>query len=184
MRSMCLFLFVILTATMSPAAEAILVADFEGETYGEWKAEGEAFGTGPAKGTLRGQMHVSGFKGKGLVNSFLKGDRTTGTLISPPIKIERNYLTFLVGGGGHAGKTCMNLLVDGKIVHTITGNNSQPGGSEELEPAFWNVSELVGKTVTLQIVDAATGGWGHINVDHIVQTDTKPNLSELSRPRI
>ena len=158
MRYTCLFLFVILTATISLAAEDIVVADFEDETYGEWKAEGEAFGTGPAKGTLPRQMHVSGYKGKGLVNSFLRGDRTTGKLTSPQIKIERKYLTFLVGGGGHAGKTCMNLLVDGEVVHTIAGNNSQPGGSEELEPAFWDVSELAGKTVTLQIVDVATGG--------------------------
>jgi hypothetical protein len=27
---------------------------------------------------------------------------------------------------------------------------------------------------TLRIVDDAKGGWGHLNVDHIVQTDTKP----------
>ena len=41
------------------------------------------------------------------------------------------------------------------------------GGSEELTPAFWDVSDLEGKEVTLQIVDTATGGWGHINIDHI-----------------
>ena len=28
--------------------------------------------------------------------------------------------------------------------------------------------------LTAQIVDLATGGWGHLNVDHIVQTDRKP----------
>ncbi|MDP7134581.1 MAG: 2,6-beta-D-fructofuranosidase, partial [Planctomycetota bacterium] len=158
----------------------ILIADFEGNTYGDWKTEGEAFGKGPAKGTLPRQMRVTGFKGKGLVNSFLRGDGTTGKLTSPPIKIERKYLTFLVGGGGHRGKTCMNLLVDGKVVHTITGANTRPGGSEELMPAFWDVSALAGKDVTLQIVDAATGGWGHVNVDHIVQSDTKPKAPALA----
>ncbi len=179
-----LFLFVALTiAAVTPtlANDDILIADFEGDDYGQWKADGEAFGTGPAKGTLPGQMHVSGFKGKGLVNSFLSRDRTTGTLTSPPIKVERNYLTFLVGGGGHQGKTCMNLLLDGKVVHTVTGENTRAGGSEELAPAFWDVAELIGKAVTIQIVDAATGGWGHINVDHIVLTDTKPKLPELAR---
>ncbi|MDP6115356.1 MAG: glycoside hydrolase family 32 protein [Planctomycetota bacterium] len=157
----------------------ILIADFEGNTYGDWKTEGEAFGKGPAKGTLPRQMRVTGFKGKGLVNSFLRGDGTAGKLTSPPIKIERKFLTFLVGGGGHRGKTCMDLLVDGKVVHTITGANTRPGGSEELMPAFWDMSELAGKTVTLQIVDAATGGWGHVNVDHIVQSDTKPKAPAL-----
>lgn len=181
MKSIFAFLIITLTAMSTFAADDILIADFEGETYGKWKAEGEAFGAGPAKGTLKGQMPVSGFKGKGLVNSFLDGDRTTGTLTSPPIKIERKYLTFLIGGGGHAGKTCMNLLVDGKLISTMTGANTRPGGSEELTPAFWDVESLKGKTAIIQIVDQATGSWGHINVDHIVQTDTKPKVPAFAR---
>jgi fructan beta-fructosidase len=177
---------VLFVGTSCGAAQAdersdILIADFEGETYGPWKVTGEAFGEGPARGTLPGQMHVSGFKGERLVNSFLKGDGTTGTLTSPPIRIERKYLAFLIGGGGHSGKTCMNLLVDGEVVQSITGGNTQPGGSEELAPAFWDVTKLAGETVTIQVVDKATGGWGHINVDHIVLTDTKPKLPELAR---
>lgn len=164
-----------------PSPSEILVADFEGETYGQWKTAGEAFGTGPAKGTLGGQMNVSGFVGKGLVNSFLDGDGTTGTLTSPPIKVERKYLTFLIGGGGYAGKTCMNLLVDDQVARTVAGTNTQPGGNEALEPAFWDVSDLIGKTITLQIIDDATGGWGHINVDHIVQTNNKPKLPDFAR---
>jgi len=174
---------VLASISVSPvlANDDILVADFEGKTYGDWKTTGEAFGSGPATGPLTGQMHVGGFLGKGLVNSFLRGDRTTGTLTSPPIKIQRKYLTFLVGGGPHVGKTCMNLLVDGAIVHTITGSESFNQASEELELAFWDVSDLIGKTVTLEIVDTVSGGWGHINVDHIVQTDTKPKLPDYAR---
>jgi fructan beta-fructosidase len=151
----------------------ILIADFEGDTYGDWKVEGKAFGEKPARGTLPGQMAVSGFRGKGLVNSFVGGDSSKGTLTSPKFTIEREYLNFLIGGGKHEGQTCMNLLLDGKIVRTATGPNDQPGGSEELKPAHWNVRDLKGKSVVLQIVDAATGGWGHINVDQIVQSDAK-----------
>lgn len=158
------------------AEEEILVADFEQDTYDPWKAEGEAFGPRPAQGTLPGQMAVSGFKGKRLINSFHKGDGTTGTLTSPPIRIERDYLTFLIGGGGHESKTCMNLLLDGKVLETATGPNTTSGGSEQLELQFWEVRKLKGKTITLQIVDQATGGWGHINVDHILQTDEKPKV--------
>ncbi|MFN7629099.1 MAG: hypothetical protein ACK5PZ_19910, partial [Pirellula sp.] len=67
----CLFLFSLLLACapFATAADDILIADFETETYEPWKATGEAFGPGPAKGTLPGQMHVDGFQGKGLVNS-------------------------------------------------------------------------------------------------------------------
>ncbi|WDQ16170.1 glycoside hydrolase family 32 protein [Rhodopirellula sp. P2] len=159
----------------------LVVADFEGDSYGDWITEGDAFGTGPAKGTLPGQMQVSGYAGSGLVNSFQGGDRTTGTLTSPPFEVERDYLTFLIGGGGHANQTCMNLLVDGQVIQTITGENTNSGGSEALAPAFWNLSELAGQTVQIQIVDRATGGWGHINVDHLVQTNIKPNLPEWDR---
>lgn len=154
-------------------ADDILLADFEGADYGEWKAEGEAFGAGPARGTLPGQMQVSGFQGKGLVNSFLKGDKTTGTLTSPDFTISRKYVSFLVGGGGLAGKTCVNLLVEGKVVRTAAGPNTQPGGSEKLEPAQWEVGELQGKTARIQVVDDATEGWGHVNFDHVVLTDRR-----------
>lgn len=159
---------------LTAAEPDILIADFEGETYDAWTAAGEAFGSGPARGTLPGQMHVEGFLGKGLVNSFHKGDGTTGTLTSPEFRIERRYLTFLIGGGGHVDRTCLNLLVGGQVVRAATGPNTQPGGSERLEPASWDVGEWLGQSARLQIVDNATGGWGHINVDHIVATDTKP----------
>jgi fructan beta-fructosidase len=149
----------------------ILIADFEGDDYGDWKVTGQAFGKGPARGTLPNQMPVTGYRGKGLVNSYYGGDASTGTLTSPSIKIERRYLNFLIGGGKHPGQTCMNLLVDGKIVRTATGPNDRPGGSEQLAWHTWDVSELTGKITVLQIVDTHTGGWGHINIDHIVQSD-------------
>lgn len=151
-----------------------VIADFEGGRYGEWKAEGTAFGNGPAKGALPGQMKVSGYAGKGLVNSFAGGDRSTGTLTSPPFVIDHAYISFLIGGGGWKEKTCMNLLVDGKIVRSATGPNVVPGGSEELDSDVWDVKELMGKQAQIQIVDAATGGWGHINVDQIALCDAPP----------
>ena len=161
----------------------ILISDFESETYGEWKAEGEAFGSGPAEGPLAGQMQVSGFHGRRLVNSFFQGDRTTGTLTSPEFTIQRPWINFLIGGGGHEGKTCLNLLVNGKVVRSEVGANTSSGGSEELHSASWDVADLVGKTAVLRIVDQHTGGWGHINVDHIVLSDTNtaPILIALSK---
>ncbi len=165
--------------------EDIPLADFEGTTYGDWKTTGEAFGPGPAQGAFPGQWPVTGFKGHGLVNSYLGGDGPTGTLTSPPFKIERKFITFLIGGGGWPNTTCMNLMVNGKVVRAATGPNTQPGGSgiEQLEPASWDVSEFAGQSATIQIVDQVTGGWGHILVDQIVQSDQKiaPVFSGASR---
>lgn len=156
------------------AAGDILIADFEGETYGAWTSTGTAFGPGPARGTLPNQMHVDGFQGRGLVNSFHNGDGTTGTLTSPTFTIERPFIRFLIGGGRDDKRLALELRIDDEVVRTATGLNDKPGGSEALEPASWDVSALVGQTAALRIVDDATGGWGHINVDHIVQTERKP----------
>ena len=167
-----------LAATAARAADPdVLLADFEGKDYGAWTATGTAFGAGPAAGALPGQMAVGGFQGKGLVNSFVGGDDSTGTLTSPEFKIDRDYLKFLIGGGGFAGKTCLNLLVDGRVARTAVGPNLQPGGTEELEAASWDVRDLRGKTARIEVVDRAAGSWGHINVDQIVLTDAKPATS-------
>ena len=154
-------LFSLLTLTMTAgAADDILIADFEGTNYGDWKVEGTAFGKGPAKGTLGGQMEVTGFQGKGLVNTFLGGDGPTGKLTSPEFTIERDYLKFLIGGGGHQGKTCMNLLVDGKVVLSATGPNTEPGGSEFLNWENWDVKKYKGRKAVIQIVDDGVGRLG------------------------
>ena len=154
------------------AAEPIVISDFEGESYGAWKAEGSAFGNAPARGTLPGQMKVEGFVGKGLVNSFNGGDGGTGKLTSPAFKIERKFVNFLIGGGGWERETCMNLVVEGKVVRTAVGPNTEPGGSEALEPGSWDVAEFAGREAVIAIMDERKGGWGHINVDQIVQADT------------
>jgi sucrose-6-phosphate hydrolase SacC (GH32 family) len=163
------------------AADDILVADFEGPTYGDWKTEGEAFGPGPAQGTLPNQMPVSGFEGHGLVNSYFNGDGSVGTLTSPPITIQRRYLKFLIGGGFHPGQTCMNLISDGKVVRTATGPNDRPGGTERLDWQSWDVADLAGKAVTLQIVDQYRGGWGHINIDDIIQSDRPAGMVGVAK---
>ncbi|NQU22042.1 MAG: hypothetical protein HQ567_12220 [Candidatus Nealsonbacteria bacterium] len=152
-----------------PPAERppILLADFEGQDYGDWKVEGEAFGKGPARGTLDNQQPVSGFRGKGLVNTYLGGDdKLTGKLTSPEFTVDRRFLSFLIGGGTVAGKTCINLVVDSKVVRTATGDQT-----EKLKPHNWNVTELKGKQARIEIVDNVTGPWGHINIDQIELRD-------------
>lgn len=147
----------------------ILFEDFEG-TYEKWQVQGEAFGTEPAHGTLPNQQQVSGFLGHGLVNTYLNGDDTQGRLISKPFQIKRRFIRFLVGGGRHE-QAQIRLVLDGKVVRTASGKDN-----ERLEPAIWDVQELAGRTAHLEIVDAQTGGWGHINVDQI-------EFSDLPGPR-
>ncbi|MBM3834293.1 MAG: glycoside hydrolase family 32 protein [Verrucomicrobia bacterium] len=146
--------------------QGTVVADFERDDYPSWRASGEAFGSQPARGQFQGQQAVSGFRGRGLVNSFKGGDGPQGTLTSGEFTLSHSYLSFLIGGGNHAGKTCLNLLVDGRAVRTATGDNA-----EQLNWKSWDVREFRGKNAALEIVDQHSGGWGHINVDHILLAD-------------
>ncbi|HTL16947.1 MAG TPA: hypothetical protein VL793_06910, partial [Patescibacteria group bacterium] len=56
-----LFLLCLALASQNlSGAEDLLIADFEGPDYGQWKTAGTAFGSGPAHGALPGQMPVDG----------------------------------------------------------------------------------------------------------------------------
>ena len=167
-------------ATQKAEKVETIFADFNGNDYGDWKVEGSAFGDAPVKGTLPGQMQVSGFIGDGLVNSFYGGDKATGKMTSPEFQIARDYINFLIGGGGVPG-VCLELVVDGEVVRKASGPNLVPGGTEALEWSSWNVADLKGKKGFFRIVDEATGGWGHINVDEISFSDKRRGFVELTR---
>ncbi|MER6135616.1 GH32 C-terminal domain-containing protein [Streptomyces sp. NPDC001815] len=164
-----------------PPPAGTVLADFEGGNYGDWTTTGDAFGTAPAAGTLPNQQEVSGFLGGGLVNSYRNGDAATGTLTSPEFTIGEKHINFLIGGGNHpaasADPTAMELVVDGEVVRSATGKDG-----EALNWASWNVGDLAGKQARIRIVDGNTGGWGHLNVDHIMLSDTpaRPVSQETS----
>jgi len=143
--------------------------DFEDGDYDGWMIEGEGFGKAPATGTLPEQQTVSGWHGKGFVNTFLGKDPPQGTAVSNAFTITEPYIAFLIGGGNHKGTTCLNLIVNGQVVRTATGRNK-----EKLTQQVWSVRDLKGKKARLQIVDRHSGAWGHINVDWIRFTNHVP----------
>lgn len=145
--------------------------DFESGGYGNWQITGDCFGAAPATGTLSAQQPVEGYRGQFLANTFYNGDATTGKAVSRSFVITRNYIHFLIGGGKHPEKTCINLVIDGQPVRTATGRNE-----ERLLAEHWNVSEFRGREALLEIVDTAQDGWGHINIDHIVFSDSALTL--------
>jgi non-lysosomal glucosylceramidase len=166
------------TERVAAPREKLVIADFEGEDWGDWTAEGRAFEAGPIKGTRPHQSPVTGFEGEQLVNSYYPDDDATGTLTSPPFTITRRYLNFLIGGGAHP-TTAMHLLVNGEHVRAASGKND-----EKLEWRSWYVEEYEGQEAIIQIVDQQAGGWGHINVDQIELDDTPrtgPGTTEFTK---
>ncbi|MBN1911874.1 MAG: hypothetical protein JW818_19185 [Pirellulales bacterium] len=161
---------------------------FEAPTYEGWTATGTAFGTGPIEQeSLPDYQGKVGGEGKRVVNSHgsspgdsaTKKDAQVGTLTSRPFRIERRFIHFLVGGGAHKDRTCVTLLIDGKVVATATGQNDN-----RLAHTAWNVRPFHGKTARIQIVDQHSGRWGNIGVDHIIFTDRAPTgANALDRQR-
>jgi non-lysosomal glucosylceramidase len=142
-----------------------VIEDFESGNFNFWKVEGTAFGKIPVKDSARGQQQdVSGYEGKHLINSFSSAgeDTAVGKLTSKAFKIADDFITFKIGGGGYKDGTCLNLLVNGKLVRTASGENL-----EKLTIKTWDVKEFKGKKAILEIIDNEKGSWGHINLDQI-----------------
>lgn len=152
--------------------EERVFADFESGTYDGWTVTGDAFGKIPQTlgtiGTYQGRINGVGtyfvnshnIRGGGDVP---KGDRLTGTLTSSEFIVDCDEIEFLVGGGNHEGKTCVNLLVDGQAVMTATGARNN-----QMSLKLWDVRPHAGRRARIQVVDNHTGGWGNIGMDHIV----------------
>jgi len=144
----------------------LVIDDFESGTYDRWKVEGTALNRPTLPAKLKRTDPVRGHQGQHIADSAT-GDHDThqwdlpkGRLIGEPFTIQRHAIQFRIGGGSHPGATCVNLSVDGKLVHTATGKNS-----ESMSLVYWDVSRFAGKKAQLQIVDNHSGAWGHILVD-------------------
>jgi fructan beta-fructosidase len=168
-----------------PPPPGTVFEDFETGVYDPgWTTTGDFAGTTPAQGTLPDQQAVSGYEGQYLVNTFINHDLSVGTVVSPEFTITSNYINLLVGGGNHPypgdatnPPTAVNLVVNGQVVRTATGQDN-----EALNWVNWDVSALQGQPAHIEIVDQNTGGWGHINVDHIMFADQPafPRSTETS----
>lgn len=168
------FLIMTLLCGSLSFADEILIEDFESDSYGTWVVTGDAFGAAPAVGTLPNQNPVSGYRGDRLASSFHGGDRSVGTATSSTFRIQRSHLAFLVGGGADQKTVGVELMVDGESVRSATGSES-----EALLWSSWDVQDFNGQSAQLRIYDNAKGGWGHISVDHIIQTDSPPTQFDL-----
>ncbi len=168
-----LLLFSIGLVFTACASENIIIEDFESGTFKNWEVQGEAFGNVPTKGKYDNQKDVTGYNGVYLANSYNKGDASTGSLTSSEFVIERSYINFLLGGGAKKGNY-IELIVDG-----VSVQKSYPLTSgETLISRSWDVAEYKGKTAKIRIVDNQQGGWGHILVDDIIQSDSRKSKIE------
>ena len=153
----------------------ILFEDWHAATYEGWAAEGTSFGTGPVKkASIPSYQGDVGGDTDNVVNSHAAApgkdvgekDNAQGKLRSRTFTVERNYIRFWIGGGARKDATCLNLVVDGKVVRTATGKDDN-----RMTQQTFAVRDLKGKQASIEIVDALSGAWGNVGVGRIVFTD-------------
>ncbi|GAA1760612.1 GH32 C-terminal domain-containing protein [Agromyces humatus] len=154
-----------------PPAGRVLFDGFEladGTTLADsgWEITGD-FATEPARNpSTSGGDYSLGAKRVNTWEGGPKGDDNVGDLTSPAFTIEpgENHLSLLIGGGKRFNGTLeVRLVVDGEVVRTATGPEAG-----QLNWQSWDVSDLAGAEARFQVHDDATGGWGHLTVDHLV----------------
>ncbi|WP_427019082.1 GH32 C-terminal domain-containing protein [Pseudarthrobacter sp. P1] len=158
----------------TPPAGELLFNGFEGPD-GSTLADSGWTGTGDLTPNYQPASTGGDFViGAKRINTFDTGgspsDDRTGTLTSPAFTISKNYMSMLVGGGNRpAGSDqvlAAQLLVNGVPVRSLAGDENGA-----LNWKGWDVSEFAGQAAQLRIVDTATGGWGHLTLDHAMLTD-------------
>ncbi len=154
----------------------ILITDFEGNSYAEWKIEGDAFAANPLPTSALLGWGDNGFEGKNMATSYTIGDAGVGSFTSPEFIIKRKYLNFLIGGGADMDRVYIALFVDGKEVKRSAGNNRRV-----LDYECWDVKAYKGKKAQIKMVDNSKDGWGFINADFFFQSDNKKEKEVISR---
>ncbi|MCX7599060.1 MAG: non-lysosomal glucosylceramidase [Armatimonadetes bacterium] len=160
--------------------------DFEDGTLQGWQVVSGNLGPQPTASSNDRWGGNFGKQGRYFIGTYeLPGpdgtgsDQPTGELRSPVFTLNYDHLSFLIGGGAHGDATFM-ALVDAETGHELlraTGRNT-----ETMRREVWDVSAFKGRRVYLRIVDAHTGGWGHVNVDDIREI-TPEEWQALERER-
>lgn len=142
--------------------------DFE-NGYGDWVAEGTAFGSEPIT-TKKSDNRIKGVEGSRYAGSLTKAVGATGSLTSPEFTISSKAINFKIAGGNHRGRTLIKLDVEGKTLREAEGRNTS-----SMRWTGWDVSKHQGKKARIIIQDNHTTEWGHINIDQITFAESVAN---------
>jgi len=157
----------------------ILNLDFEKGTLQHWVAEGDAFVKQPIAGdtvTARGRGMASQHVGRFWIGGFERtnSDTPQGSLTSAPFVITRPWAAFRIAGGSTPATRVELVRRDNqKVIFQRSGDNT-----ESLKPVVVDLREHAGQTIFVRVIDASSGGWGHVNFDDFKFYASKPQFSD------
>ncbi len=139
----------------------ILLADFENGYPAGTVITGTGFGATPSSNsTLVNKM------GQFCATTTDGGNTPTGLLRLPDFVVSKHYLHFLICGGNTTA-TQVRLMVNGSAVLQASGANSRT-----FAWVTWDISPYANSTAHIEVSDTATGAWGWIACDQIVESDS------------
>jgi fructan beta-fructosidase len=118
----------------------------------------------------QGKQHLWGF------SDHHQGDDATGELHSSYFKLGGSgEINFLLGGGN--GNNRYISLVRASDDQELIRQSNTKFEDEKYKKYVWDASKYIGEVLYIKVVDQATGGWGHINIDdlNVYNEGTMPN---------
>lgn len=172
------------TTAVAPAGEDITNPDFETGDLTGWTVTGNEWSNknvvdNTTWGGGSGKYHCSGYVDPAIGGA---GDPGTGMLESTVFTLGGNgSINFLIAGGD-LPKSAYVTLEDGTTGKELTQFKASGESSATVRRINWDASAYLGKKLRIKVVDNATGGWGHIDVDdfHVYNTvPYQPPASQL-----
>ncbi|MBQ6615864.1 MAG: LamG domain-containing protein [Thermoguttaceae bacterium] len=114
--------------------------------------------------------------GKGFLSSSDSSDSepATGRLRSDPFLVQGDILEFLISGGSADLHFDLIDADSGDVYFTTTGENYNGFRYD-----FWNLKDIQDKSVYIQVTDAKTASWAHLELDQIRQIKFAPTKAEV-----
>ncbi len=171
-----------ITVVEEPAHDELINHDFDDNLTGWTILSGDAFSSldvtaandwgwgGPFN--QNGAYHLWGAKDG--------GDAQVGAMRSHKFILGGNgQIDFLASGGDNIYDLYVALVrvSDGRELFKASGGNR-----EGYTRVYWDASEYIGTECYIKIVDNATGGWGHINIDDVNVPVQPPAEATLANP--
>ena len=153
-----------------PPAGRLLFDGFEfadGTTLADtgWEVTGD-FATEPWRNpSTAGGDYYLGQKRLNTWEGGPKGDDNLGDLTSPSSRSSRARTTCRSSSAAASDSTARSRCGSSSTARSCTATGPEAG---QLNWQSWDVSEFAGSEAHFQVHDDATGGWGHLTVDHLV----------------
>jgi sucrose-6-phosphate hydrolase SacC (GH32 family) len=111
------------------------------------------------------------------------GDALTGQMRSSTFTLGGvGQISFRLGGANNPDQLYVALMRASDDAELMRTTNTGFDDSERLNTYAWEASHYLGEELYLLVVDTATGGWGHLNLDDVQTHHDTPIIEPPAEP--